>query len=292
MIKSTIVTIIVLLFAAVASAQNVPNIRFVNALEGKTLSIQTDHLPQINDLAFTESTNYTAVVGGSLSVMVVDNSTGALFNSSQLVLFSNYCTVAIVSLNGTFALVPFNETVASSMINNFVAPNSTAAPTRYWVRVINTASAQITLFPQSQTNTALFSYVGFLQATPYVEVNETLINQFIITKPGTTTAITVVANAANSTAYTIFAFNSTVNSNGVIGDFIFDRFIPFTQLPVTTGIQMTTGQQTNVTVTGGTGMTTGKIDLTTQSVINTQTGDAQNLLFATCFTVLAALCAF
>jgi hypothetical protein len=249
---------------------NSPHIKFINALEGQTITVVTD-LAGTFELEYTQANNYSYVAGGSLQVSVTGNTTGNLFNTTVLVTFDYYCTIAVVSKNGTFLLVPYNESVPSSFINNFVnASNSSDnAPNRAWVRFLNLgSSSQVSLYPTSSSNTPLFQHVGFLQISPYVEVDPSTA-QFLTLQESTSTTITVPTTLQNSTAYTIAAFSP---STGFLSALYYDRFVPFENATqqLTTGVVVSntssstsssnstlTGIQSTTSVATGAQLTTG-----------------------------------
>jgi len=195
-----------------------------------------------------QATPYVSVPNGTLAVQLLDlnNGSNPVFPTAQLITFNGfYCTVLIVDNNGTLIMVPYNESLASSMSQNFFnATGNQTLPNRDWVRLISAAiDTQCQLFPNSDTSTAIFSFVGYLSATPYVQIDPTQDTKFLLTQQFNMTDEVTISTTYNlSSAYTIFAFWS---SEGLQGAIYFDRVIPVTLQSNSTATNSTTNSTTS-----------------------------------------------
>jgi hypothetical protein len=224
-------------------AECAPNIRFINALPGTNITITTQTIGSIR-LAYKEVSNYTLVNEGALSVNVVDDNGVIYTNVPILITFNTYITVAAVMRNGSFFLIPFNET-------NTIA---TTGPTQSFVRLIDLATSPRYLSVNTNLG-SIFSYVGFLESTPYSAIDSTAVTQFQALESLTSNyfPITMTGSLSASSAYTIFFFSSVNETgNGIV---TFDRSV-------------------SASLTTGKGMTTGAVSATTGRVPSSTTGHA------------------
>jgi len=258
--------------ASIVVAQDGPHIRFVSAIDGPIV-ISSDQLGPVN-LNYQQVSDYQAVAGGSLIVNVTMNGT-PLNNVSLLISFNAYSTCAAVFKNGTFFLVLFNETGPSSMFSD----NTTG---RAWIRLIDLGeSIRYISMQYNATQTPLFSFVGYLESTPYIPINVASITQLIGLESANanSTDYNVTFQTTPLTqyeAYTIFFF--TPNATAPNGIVVFDRIVFNGTFPViaTTGLIQATTSPTPIGITSGqapmvtsgqsSGLTSGSVPSATSGV--------------------------
>jgi len=260
--KLALISTLLGIFACIEASSNVPFIRFINALDHVNISIQTDKLPSM-ELSYMQASNYTEVDSGSLDVQIFDTLGLALTNISMMVQFDYYCTIIIIKLNNTIVLVPFNETVAPTMVQN-VGSNDTI-PDRAWIRLINAVSkgAMISIFANSDI-VPLYSNVGFLEATPYVEVDPSS-NKFLLSWAQTSSQFVLVPSFEKSNAYTAVAFDS--QTSGFSGALYWDRFVPMVNASSVATTGMTNLNSTVSTSGSSTSTSTGHTEIPTSLAI-------------------------
>jgi len=224
-------------------------IRFINSVEGRNFTVQTTIT--VPELAFMGASDYTQVANGSLAVQLLEGAT-AVFPTPQLIQFlHSYTTVLIVNNNGTIIMVPYNETLAPSMSANFFnATNNQTLPNRDWVRLISSTFGQLVqVFPNSDTSSPIFSDVGFLSATAFVEINPATDTKFLVTLQFNTSESATVQTTYNlSSAYTIISFGT---NEGLTAAIYFDRVIPVTPASNATNATHVTTGLLNATMTSG-----------------------------------------
>jgi len=244
--KTTFVLALTLSIVAISYAQNVPGVRFVNAMENTTLDIYTNTFKTIT-LNFTDVSGYQAVPAGSIQVTnIVNHETGESYTGAnpQLIGFLFNATVCIYQINGTVVLVRFNET----------AP-STIEDSESWVRLIDlaTASDEITL---AYTDGAVAAYVGPMVNTMYYNIDPTTTSMRIYlsaTGSYNSPMITLNTDFNASCAYTVFYFTP---STGPIATFNYDRsFLGWSNgvsssTSSSTGVQSTSSSSSSSSTTG------------------------------------------
>jgi len=197
----------------VSSVSSAPFIRFINALEGQTITISTDRFAPIT-LNYQEATSYSAVSEGSVSVSSVTTSTDPtnLNPTTISITFDFYATVACVQADVGFRMVLFNETAPAIMNNDNTAD-------RAWIRFIDLGAGVQFLNLNTNTGT-LFSYVGFLESTAFAPVNTASTSTLTVVESGTSNSYPVSLTSAGgsisqSNAYTVFFFTPASGNNGV-----------------------------------------------------------------------------
>jgi len=249
--KSTIVAILVTLAIATA-ADDLDSLRFVNAIEGKTLSIYTNEYDNPITLGFMESTSYLTIQGGVIQITnVLDQNGNALTNGNPIMItFGPHYTSVCINNNG-FLMVLYNETAPASMD---AAQDSSKA----WIRMMDLGSAveYNTLAYQAG---AVFQYVGYLQTTAYVSIPVTTTAMRMYdpqTQTYNTPSLAFQTSFQSNTAYTVMFFTPTSGQTVVITT---DRMVAgATQPSSTTGSNtgsLSTGDQTGSQTSSQTGQT-------------------------------------
>jgi len=261
------------------------NVRFANAIQSKSIQIQTNLFPTIS-LDYTGVSSYESSSDGSVQITnIIDTVSGnsLINNQPQMIYFSGfYATVAIVLNNGQAVCVLYNETLTDSMENGSL--------TSAFVRFIDLAQLNFTnLQGSGNPNSAiLFSYEGYLVNTPYVEVDPRF-TSLLIVQAGTSNQWSVPTSFSVSSLYTIFFFGS----NGVFsGVATYDRTIP--NGVSTSGAAATTGEP--IATTGTVPATTGVASITPSpsqtGTINPQTSSASQTLIGMTVAIAAVALAF
>eukprot|EP01114_Cavostelium_apophysatum_P011982 TRINITY_DN2659_c0_g2_i1.p1 TRINITY_DN2659_c0_g2~~TRINITY_DN2659_c0_g2_i1.p1 ORF type:complete len:305 (+),score=94.23 TRINITY_DN2659_c0_g2_i1:133-1047(+) len=268
--RSASLALLICAFAAVV--QSAPYVRFINGyMASEVVTLQSDLLPDFT-LAYGEVTEYQLVTGGRLEVTISSNLTGAFYNTSLLVIFNSYTTVAVAMDNtNKINLVFFNDTEAATMIQNYLQPgdNDTVGPNRAWIRLASyvAGNQQISLFKNSAGSASMFSNVAYSQVTQFVEVVPSAVTSVLV-KRGTSTVTSPVSLERN-TAYTVFAFGGA--SGNVIVNVIADRAVPWTEQPTSTS----TGNSAASTGTDvSTGVSTSGNEQTSTSGNNSNGGNS------------------
>jgi len=219
---------IITLFSLFCAVQFIEaaNIRFLNNIEGQTITIQTDALGSLT-LPYQSISPYTAVSNPSISVISVMNVGGSGYsytNTSIAITLVDYTTVAATFKNGEFYLVMFNETTSSAMTDG---TNSA------WVRFIDLTEFIPFLSVNSNSQT-LWSYVGYLEATPFVAVDPSITTSFIATQSGTsnTYPISMDSSLSAGSVYTICVFATSTGPQGIV--YLDRSFAPQAALSTTT----------------------------------------------------------
>jgi len=264
--------------ASIVVAQDGPHIRFVSAIDGPIV-INSDQLDAV-PLEYQQVSAYQAVAGGSLIVNVTMN--GVSMNTVPLLIsFNSYSTCAAVYKNGSFFLVLFNETGPSSMFSD----NTTG---RAWIRLIDLGeSIRYVSMQFNATETPIFSYVGYLESTPYIPISVASITQLIGLETANTNSsdfnITFQSNPlVEFEAYTIFFF--TPNATAPNGIVVFDRIVFNGTFPIiaTTGLvqattsMMTSGQTPAMTSGQSAGLTSGSVPHLTSGARSTSGSISSN----------------
>jgi hypothetical protein len=192
-----------------------PYVRFVNQIEGSTLTVYSDKLTTIN-LAYEAATPYYDVATGSVSITnVLDASGNSLTDGNPILLsFDSFATVALVYTGGKFTLVMLNESLSVPMNDN----------TQAYVRMIDLAEA-VQYVSLASVAGSITSYTGFLVATPFKPVDPTS-NQLRIfeSTSGTYNAplVTIPVSLTAGSAYTVFFFTP---QSGATATLVFDHDI-------------------------------------------------------------------
>jgi len=281
-------------------AQPSNSVRFVNAIEGTTLTIFTNKLDSIT-LPYMSATAYFPIADGTIQITnVLDQNATSLNNGSPLLTSFGpfYTLVAIINEAETdptkrFALVLFNETAPTSM-------DTSNDSTKVWVRLMDFSQSvqYITLAYQAG---AIAQYVGFLQTTTYTPIaaSTTQLRFYnSATQTYNTPSLLINTTFISLNAYTIMFFTS---SNGTqSANVIKDRAVGTNGSTSTSGSATTTGSQstsgsstsgsstsgsqstqsmtTGVSTpsTSGTKMTTSAPSMTTNSPLQTGSNNQEN----------------
>jgi len=277
------------LFCLFISTYAVGNVRFVNAIEGVSVEIQTDQFATIN-LAYTGVSSYETANTGSVQITnIIDSTSGdsLINNQPQMIYFDSfYATVALVNSNTGVVCVLYNETLTADQLAN-------GSQTSAFVRFIDLAQLNFTnLQGDGNPNSAiLFSYEGYLVNTPFVEVSPQF-TSLIVSQAGTSNQWTVPVSLSISSLYTIFFFGESGTYSGVA---TYDRTIPngvattgMSNIPSTTGANVV--QTTGMVPSQTSGMQT---PVTTASpIINNQQNSASTSFVAVSVILAAVAIAF
>jgi len=204
-----------LAFLALVACDGIPSVRFVNALEGKTIDIYSGQLDTIH-LAYEQVSGYQTLYGGEISVTnVVDSTSGNSYTNGEplLISFDFNATVAIVASGSGVILALFNET--------FSGPIDTS---KAYVRLIDLAPVSskgfITL---SETSGNVAAYVGPMVCTLYQPMDGSISSFRIYNSESGTynnPDIVLPATLDAGTAYTVFYFTP---SSGQAAEIVADR---------------------------------------------------------------------
>jgi hypothetical protein len=261
-----------------------PYVRFVNQIEGSTLSIYSDKLPTLK-LSFTDATQYYSIPTGSLSITnVLEKSGDSLINGNSILLsFSAYGTVALVnSTTGVFTLVMLNESSATPMTDT----------TKAYIRMIDLGQA-VEYVSFAYVAGSISSYTGYLVATSFEAVDPSVATEFRIfeSTQGSYNAplITAPLTLSAGNAYTLFFYTS---SGSYTAKLAYDHSISGSVTPVSS-TSSSTGSPTPVpSSTSSSGNT--QTPLTTSQIINNQGTEtetnASNKVSIGIFSVIALLC--
>eukprot|EP01114_Cavostelium_apophysatum_P004813 TRINITY_DN151_c0_g1_i1.p1 TRINITY_DN151_c0_g1~~TRINITY_DN151_c0_g1_i1.p1 ORF type:complete len:336 (+),score=83.88 TRINITY_DN151_c0_g1_i1:115-1122(+) len=195
------------------SAGNV--IRFINAIEGQTLTFTTNNAG-VFTLSYKEVSEYVEVSAQSVTVISVTNAEGiSLTATSLLIQLNGYTTVAAqYNAQGAFDLFEFAETFPSTP-----AANSGNA----WFRVISLGGrvGGISIASEGQ---AIFTTVTNLQGTNFAAIPPTTSSIWIYQSGGmiaNTYPLDLEGGFVANGVYTIFWFTPQNGAAG--GDLVFDR---------------------------------------------------------------------
>jgi len=205
-------------------------IRFLNALENEAIYVYDENnwIPQTGLIEFMQTSTYVSSVNGTLAVMVVSNRTGHVWPTAELVIFSEYCTVAIVNQSGVPTLIEYEESISYSSADAYVTDP-------IWLRFIDLiptpSNSKLALYPNADVSQLpVFNHVGYLQGTTYKIVSAST-SKFLIEDLKWLNETTVSTSFVNGSAYTIYAYNSSQFS--FAATYSFDRLISdFTSPPV------------------------------------------------------------
>jgi len=177
-------------------------IRFVNNINPETIVIETTEVGEFT-LDFQQVSDYTSVSSSSVSVVSIKNlgGTGYSYTSTPILvdLTTEYTTVIATFKNGEFYLVLVNETNGVLM--------TSAGSDRALIRMID-CSSEIPYISVNANSNTLWTYVTYLQATPFAEIDASSVPTFQISESGTSNTYAVSMNnqiTANN-IYTIFFF--------------------------------------------------------------------------------------
>jgi len=241
---------------------NASYIRFVSAVN-ETVVITTDSLGTFT-LNFEQVTNYTLVLNNTLIVNATINGLSVLTQPTQLT-FLGFTTCAAVFKNGTFTLVLFNETAPTQISTD----NTTD---RAWIRIINLGEGiEFVTIQYNATSPPIFSFIGYLDASPYIPINASTTTQLTGSESSNQTnnsfPITFQDTITASSAYTLFTFTPANSSpNGIV---VFDRVVLFN---ATTPIATSGVTQSNMT--SGQAGTSGIIGATSSATAAATSGQA------------------
>jgi hypothetical protein len=206
---------LITLFTLTVLASATPYVRFVNTIEGVTVTIKSNRLADIS-LNYQSVTNYNAIPEGSISVSSISDSNGNQLTSvSILINFNFFATVAVVKYEGRTVLVLFNETMPAANDNN---------GNRAWIRMMNFNSA-INYISIDSNSAALFSYVGYLEVTPFVAINAASTSSLIGSQSGNGAVsfpVDIGSGFIANNAYTIMVFSP---ASGNIGKVVYDHAV-------------------------------------------------------------------
>jgi len=230
-----IVFALIVAFLSLSNCQS-PNVRFVNAIEGSTIDIYTNELNTVH-LTYEQVTDYVSVPAGSIHVTnVLDQNSNSLNNAVPILIqFDYYATVVAVIADGNFVLVLLNETVSTGM--------SDADPSKAYVRMIDLGNATRYTTIASASG-SLSTYVGFLEATPFVAIDKSTSDLVVFDSQAGTyndPILTIPTSFNGGSAYTVFFFTPTSGANAVVQ---LDRTLPTTS-PVTSTPSSSTGTESN-----------------------------------------------
>eukprot|EP01114_Cavostelium_apophysatum_P020244 TRINITY_DN6738_c0_g1_i1.p1 TRINITY_DN6738_c0_g1~~TRINITY_DN6738_c0_g1_i1.p1 ORF type:complete len:354 (-),score=99.10 TRINITY_DN6738_c0_g1_i1:62-1123(-) len=189
----------VLALFALTNAQ-IEYLRFVNGLPQATITIGTNKVELASvQLAPAGISDYVAISQGTLEVTITG--VAATLDGVPILIpqenLSGYATVLVSPLNNTsIAVVAFREDMTDSMKAN-------ATSNKSYVRVLNAANVQVS----ASAGATVFSFVGYLAATPFAEVDPTVPN-FQLTTTGSDVSQNIPATLEGGNAYTLFTFKS------------------------------------------------------------------------------------
>jgi len=293
--------IMVSLVIAQPSTSN--SVRFVNAIEGSTLTIYTNKLNDIT-LAYQQSTIYYPVADGTIQITNILDQNGNSWNGGNPLLtsFGPYNTLVAVMYEAEtdptkkFLLVLFNETKPANM-------DSGSDNTKAWVRLMD-FSQSIKYITLASPAGAIAQYIGFLQTTTYSALSAST-NQVRFynseTQTYNTPSLLVDTSFSGQNAYTIMFFTSStgVQSTVITNDRTVGSGVSqstSTASATTTGATDATTQAVpqTTTTTGSPSMTTQATMMTTKSPIgvNNPEGNGSGKLAAFGLVSLIALALF
>lgn len=229
--RSSILALVVLcVFQLVQSA----NIRFINNIEGQSIIINTVEMGELT-LDFQEVTPYSPISSSTVSVtsiMNVDGTGYSYTNTSVMVTLVEYTTVIASFLEDQFFLIMFNETAPSTMSNDITPANNA------WVRFIDLTEV-IPFVDVESSSGSLWTNVGYLEATEFIEIDITATTSFQAIQTGTsnTYPISLNFNLESGSVCTIFLFSSSTGPQGIVN---LDRTIQAQATATATGSIQTT----------------------------------------------------
>jgi hypothetical protein len=274
--------IIFSLILSLAAATS-PSVRFVNQVEGSTLTVYSNAISTFS-LDYMASTNYYPIEGGQLMVTnILDQNGNSLNDGNSLLLsFGSFATIALVKIGNTFTPVQLNETVDPNMPMNDVS--------KAYVRMIDLGQG-VQYVSFAAVSGSLSAYTGFLVATPFKEVSPS-INEFRIfdSQSGTyntpilKTSVTLQAGKV----YTYFFFTPTNTVSGYLAyDHDVDGSINIPTQPSTTQAQPTQATTGTVSNTPSTPVTSGVIVGT--PVNNHEHSGASKMIIGSIFALIVLL---
>jgi len=199
---------------AVAICQ-MPAVRFVNGIEGKTIDIYSGQLDTVH-LDYEGVSGYQQLSGGQISVTnVVDSTSGNSFTNGEplLISFQFNATVAVIPSGNGVVLALFNETLPM--------PIDTS---KAYVRLMSLSSESkfITL---ASVSGSIASYAGSMVCTQFVAVDPSVSSLRIYdSQSGTYNSpmITLPTTLSAANAYTVFYFTP---SSGPAAEIVHDRVL-------------------------------------------------------------------
>jgi len=262
--------ILALVALCVFGALAQPAVRFVNvygAAESPiTLNTNKPSMPTIT-LAYQQISDFITFADGMLNILSVTDKSGSQLTGTTLQLrFNGYATVAIVKTNTGLVPVFYNETIPTAQI-----PANSGL-----VRLINLSPA-----PQYLTINRdlgdIFSYIGYLEATPFVQlpVGTKLVafDTQAASLAGNTYPVTGSIVAGKT--HTIFFFDKTVGAS-VIADHAAPNVAP-------TG-SASTSASVSTSTSGSTSSATGNTEIPEGNSAVTQIASA---VFVACVALAA-----
>jgi len=252
-------TAMVSMILAQPSSSN--SVRFVNAIEGSTITIYSNKLNDIN-LAYQATTAYFPIADGTIQITnILDQDGNSLTNGVPLLTsFGPYHTlVAVINEAETdptkkFLLVLFNETKPTAM------DSANTDSSKAWLRMMDFSQSVKYITLASQAG-AIAQYIGFLQTTPYTALAASTSQlRFYNSETQTynTPSLLVDTSFSGANAYTIMFFTSSTGVQSAV--VVNDRAVGSGVVDQST---TTSGSMTTAPVAGST--TTGSPSLTTQS---------------------------
>jgi len=143
--------------------------------------------------------------------MNVDGTGYSYTNTTVMVTLVDYTTVIASFRGGEFYLIMFNETAPSTMSNDITPIN------KAWVRFIDLTESIPFVNVELNSNN-LWSYVGFLEATPFAEIDTSSSITFQAIQTGTTNTypISMDFNLETGNVCTIFLFATMTGPQGIV----------------------------------------------------------------------------
>jgi len=270
------------------------SLRFVNAMEGTTITIYSNKLSDIT-LAYQGATAYYPIDDGTIQITnILDQNGNSLTNGVPLLTsFGPYNTlVAVINDAETdptkkFLMVLFNETKPASM------DSANTDTSKAWLRLMDFSQSikYITLASQAG---AIAQYIGFLQATPFTSLAAST-NQLRFynseTETYNTPSLLVDTTFSGANAYTVMFYTSSsgVQSAVVVNDRAVgsgNQQQSTVAASTTTGSASTTGQTTESSPM----MTTNSP--IQQTGVNNQENGSEKLAAFGLVTLIAIACLF
>jgi len=224
MLKFTILSLFLLSCCILVDGQYF--IRFINAIQNNVVNFteSSNIFPPVIGLGFMENSNYTQINTNRVNV-VVGSSNGVLFNTSQSVMFTKYCTVVLIydaGMNNQISLIPLEEELGSTSSDSSVK-------NQFWLRFIDLRSAsymdKLTTYPNTNmvSTTTIFAHIGYLQATPYRITDATELSSVYVRDDTSADATSFGISPQSGVAYSGFIYSTDTQTMATI--VTFDRLI-------------------------------------------------------------------
>eukprot|EP01114_Cavostelium_apophysatum_P017656 TRINITY_DN52_c0_g1_i4.p1 TRINITY_DN52_c0_g1~~TRINITY_DN52_c0_g1_i4.p1 ORF type:complete len:450 (+),score=68.24 TRINITY_DN52_c0_g1_i4:103-1452(+) len=214
-------------------------VRFINAIQGQTLTFMTNNGPvnsALSPLAYKGITDYIPVWNNSITVVSVTNGQISFTNVAILIELKGWTTVAAqYNLQGTFDLIRYDENFPST-----ATPNSGKA----WLRVISLGGA-VGGISIAAEGTPILTGVTNLQGTSFVGISATTSSIWIYQSGGmaaNTYPLSLNGGFTANGVYTIFWF--TPSASAPEPRLVYDRNLAGTSM-TSTGSNDGTNDGTN-----------------------------------------------